>query len=193
MERFAGRFCAGETARTGAGWARSPRARPLNRPRVRTQEAGAFGHWVTPEGLKREFEGDDARAPPAVVAVHELGFAPDGTPFITMEHVPGAPARPRDRDGRLGLGVLRCHAARRVGLEAIHAAGVLHGDLNAVERAPSSRARAGSTRECPGRRLRLSAALDKDARGRGTAGSRRPRSHPRRAVEHLLRSLQPRL
>ena len=38
---------------------------------------------------------------PAVVAVYELGFAPDGTPYYTMEYVPGTPA-----DKALARGIL---------------------------------------------------------------------------------------
>ena len=45
-----------------------------------------------PDSLRREFELLTRLRHPAVVAVYELGFAPDGTPFYTMEYVPGVPA-----------------------------------------------------------------------------------------------------
>lgn len=81
-----------------------------------------------PDSLRREFELLTRLRHPAVVAVYELGFAPDGTPFYTMEYVPGVPA-----DQALGPGDWRalCFVAAQVshGLEALHALGVVHGDL----------------------------------------------------------------
>jgi transcriptional regulator with GAF, ATPase, and Fis domain/tetratricopeptide (TPR) repeat protein len=65
---------------------------------------------------------------PAVVRVFELGFAPDGRPFLTMEYVPGLPA---DRALRPGDRAAFAFAAVQLalGLEALHAAGIIHGDL----------------------------------------------------------------
>ena len=82
----------------------------------------------TPDALRREFELLARVRHPAVVGVLDLGFAPDGTTYYTMEYVPGV---------RADLGLPRgdwralCFAAAEVahGLEALHGAGVLHGDL----------------------------------------------------------------
>ena len=83
---------------------------------------------VAPGSLRHEFELLTRVRHPAVVTVHELGFAPDGTPYFTMEYVPGLPA-----DRALAAGDWRalCLVAAEAadGLEALHAAGVVHGDL----------------------------------------------------------------
>ena len=81
-----------------------------------------------PDALAREFEALTRVRHPEIVAVYELGFAPDGTPFYTMEYVPGLSA---DRALERGDWAALCFVAARVahGLEALHAAGVLHGDL----------------------------------------------------------------
>src|SRR5439155_25261490 len=65
---------------------------------------------------------------PAVVAVHELGFTRDGVPFYTMEYVPGLPAQEAVRAGEWAT---LCFVGARVahGIEALHVAGVVHGDL----------------------------------------------------------------
>ncbi len=79
-------------------------------------------------GLRTEFELLARVRHPAVVGVRELGFAPDGTAYYTMEYVPGVSA---DRGLRRGDWRALCFAAAEVahGLEALHDAGVLHGDL----------------------------------------------------------------
>src|SRR5881396_2544686 len=46
---------------------------------------------VAPNSLRTEFELLTRLRHPAIVAVHELGFAPDGAPFYTMEYIPGLP------------------------------------------------------------------------------------------------------
>ncbi len=78
--------------------------------------------------LRSEFETLSRIRHPAVVEVRELGFAPDGRPFLVMEYVPGLPA-----DRALGRGdwpALLWVAARVIhGLEALHAAGIAHGDV----------------------------------------------------------------
>ncbi len=81
-----------------------------------------------PDSLRREFELLTRLRHPSVVAVHEMGFAPDGTPFYTMEYVPGAPI---DRAIRPGDWAAIAFAAAEVthGLEALHGVGVVHGDL----------------------------------------------------------------
>ncbi|MGH7740505.1 MAG: serine/threonine-protein kinase, partial [Candidatus Eiseniibacteriota bacterium] len=65
---------------------------------------------------------------PAVVSVFELGFSSDGRPFFTMEYVPGLPAdRAIRREDRTAFAFAAVQLA--LGLEALHAAGVVHGDL----------------------------------------------------------------
>ncbi|MCC6651240.1 MAG: sigma 54-interacting transcriptional regulator [Candidatus Eisenbacteria bacterium] len=83
---------------------------------------------VAPDSLRREFELLARVRHPSVVGVQELGFAPDGAPYLTMEYVPGVPA---DRAGRDWDTEALCFVAANVaqGLEALHAAGVVHGDL----------------------------------------------------------------
>ena len=78
--------------------------------------------------LRREFEALTRVRHPAVVAVYELGFGPDGTPYYTMEYVPG---RPADLGLPRGDWAALCFVAAEVahGLEGLHAAGVTHGDL----------------------------------------------------------------
>ncbi|MEK7330669.1 MAG: serine/threonine-protein kinase, partial [Candidatus Eisenbacteria bacterium] len=80
------------------------------------------------ELTRREFEALTRLRHPAVVAVHELGFAPDGTPYYTMEYVPGLAAdRALARGDWPALFFVAAQVAH--GLEALHAAGVIHGDL----------------------------------------------------------------
>lgn len=78
--------------------------------------------------LQKEFESLAAIRHPAVVPVYERGTAPDGTPFITMEYVPGLAA---DRAVARGDWDALFFVAARVagGLEALHAAGIFHGDV----------------------------------------------------------------
>ena len=65
---------------------------------------------------------------PAVVSVFELGFSSEGRPFFTMEYVPGLPAdRAIRRDDREAFAFAAVQLA--LGLEALHAAGIVHGDL----------------------------------------------------------------
>jgi Nif-specific regulatory protein len=83
---------------------------------------------LAPDSLRREFELLARVRHPSVVAVHELGFAPDGSPYLTMEYVPGVSA---DLAERTWDTAALCFVAAQVaqGLEALHAAGVVHGDL----------------------------------------------------------------
>src|ERR1041385_2928933 len=80
------------------------------------------------ELLRREFQILTHVRHPAVVAVHDLGFGPDGLPFYTMEYMPGQAA-----DAALaGAGwaaVYETAARITVGLEALHSAGIAHGDI----------------------------------------------------------------
>ena len=83
---------------------------------------------VSPDAARREFEILSRIRHPAIVEVHELGLAADGTPYMTMEYVPGVAA---DRALARGDWATLLFVAARVaqGLEALHGAGVLHGDL----------------------------------------------------------------
>ncbi len=80
------------------------------------------------ELTRREFEALTRLRHPAVVAVHELGFAHDGSAYFTMEYVPGMAA---DRALARGDWPSFFFVAAQVaqGLEALHAAGVIHGDI----------------------------------------------------------------
>ncbi len=83
---------------------------------------------VAPNSLRKEFELLTRLRHPAVVSVLELGFAPDGTPFYTMEYIPGVSA---DQAVKQGDWASLCHLAAQItqGLEALHGAGIVHGDL----------------------------------------------------------------
>ncbi len=78
--------------------------------------------------LRAEFEALSAVRHPALVQVRELGFTPAGEPFLTMDFVPGLPA-----DGALTRGhwpsLYRMAARVTSALEALHAAGIVHGDV----------------------------------------------------------------
>src|SRR5262249_44667997 len=92
VERFAGRFALVRPLRPGGmGQVWLALDHPtrtecaLKRLEVRLPRAER-------DSLRREFEVLARVRHPAVVSVYELGFAPDGTPFYTMEVVPGRPA-----------------------------------------------------------------------------------------------------
>ncbi len=86
--------------------------------------AAASGHGT----LRAEFEALARVQHPSVVRVVELGFDFEGTPFLVMDYVPGWPADQVVRPG--DWNALAAVAARVAGgLEALHAAGVAHGDL----------------------------------------------------------------
>src|SRR5438093_11802276 len=74
---------------------------------------------VSPDAARREFEILSRIRHPAIVEVHELGLAADGTPYMTMEYVPGVAA-----DRALARGdwaTLLCLADRGVmSLEPLH-------------------------------------------------------------------------
>src|SRR5262245_28103634 len=48
--------------------------------------------FASPDSLRQEFDVLSRIRHPAVVGVLDLGFAPDGSAFYTMEYVPGVPA-----------------------------------------------------------------------------------------------------
>src|SRR5262245_52447321 len=127
------------------------------------------------DSLRREFEVLARVRHPAVVAVHELGFAPDGAPFYTMEVVPGRAAHDALAPGQWAE--LFSVAARvTAGLEALHAAGIVHGDVKPsnllVQPAPQPGAPPASVRLLD---FGLAALLDRDRQGhRGTLGYAAP-------------------
>ena len=78
--------------------------------------------------LRREFEALTRVRHPAVVAALELGLDEAGAPFYTMEYVPGRTAEAAIARGDWAA---LCFVGAEVahGLEALHPAGVVHGDL----------------------------------------------------------------
>ncbi len=127
IERFAGRFLL--LRRLGSGGmgevflARDTTTGlecALKRLHPREVELGPAG--------RHEFEALTRVRHPAVVAVYEVGVSPDGVPFYTMEYVPGLPAdralSPDDRPATYFVAARVAH-----GLEVLHAARVVHGDL----------------------------------------------------------------
>src|SRR5262245_7645457 len=83
---------------------------------------------VAPRVLRREFEALSRVRHPAVVAVYDGGFAPDGTPWLSMEYVPGLAAdRAVVRGDWRGAAVVAAEVLHA--LDALHAADVRHGDL----------------------------------------------------------------
>ena len=83
---------------------------------------------VAPDSLRTEFEILTRVRHPSIVAVHELGIAPDGTPFYTMEYVAGVHA---DQAVTPGDWRTLCLLAAQIaaGLEVLHGSGILHGDV----------------------------------------------------------------
>lgn len=78
--------------------------------------------------LKREFEVLTRLRHPAIVAVHEFGFSAEGRAWITMDYVPGRNADEAVR-GQGFDAVLEVAAQVVDGLESLHGAGFVHGDL----------------------------------------------------------------
>jgi hypothetical protein len=69
-------------------------------------------------------------AHPHVVAVHGAGVAPDGRPYLVMEHCPGPHLAERARRGELAVAdVLRVGVQLASALETAHRAGIVHGDV----------------------------------------------------------------
>ena len=125
-QAFAGRFVLMERLGQG-GRGEVFRARDLA-----TGKECALKRLRSPTGaldeLRNEFAGLTRLRHPSVVAVYELGTSPDGTPFYTMEFVPGAPADKAIRRGDWPALLTAGHEVAH-GLEALHSAGLLHGDL----------------------------------------------------------------
>jgi transcriptional regulator with GAF, ATPase, and Fis domain/tetratricopeptide (TPR) repeat protein len=128
MERFAGRFVLlRELGRGGMGTVHlaldvaGGRECALKRLHGRSPSTG-------PDPLRDEFDLLAHVRHPALVEVFELGTAADGTRYLTMEYVPG---RPADAVVQPGDWRALAYVATQVvgGLEALHAAGVVHGDI----------------------------------------------------------------
>src|SRR5436190_8244172 len=81
-----------------------------------------------PESARREFEAHARVRHPVLVTVFEFGVSPEGVPFCAMEYVPGVSA---ERAVARGDWAALCYVGARVarGLEALHRAGVVHGDI----------------------------------------------------------------
>src|SRR5438445_3797191 len=78
--------------------------------------------------LRREFEALTRLRHPTIVSVLELSAATDGTPYLVMEYVAGLPSNQAlARGDWSSLCVLGARVSE--GLNALHAAGVVHGDL----------------------------------------------------------------
>ena len=128
MERFAGRYALLRTLGSG-GMGTVHLALDLSAGRevaIKRLHAQASAH--APDTLRHEFDLLARVRHPAVVEVFELGQAPDGSLFYTMEYVPGPSSEQAIRPGEWRP--LSFVAAQVVsGLEALHAAGIVHGDL----------------------------------------------------------------
>ena len=83
---------------------------------------------LRPEDMEREFRALAKLRHPTVVSVYECGVAPDGRPFLTMEYVPGIPVDEALQHANWRR-IVQAGAEIAHGLEVLHAAGILHGDL----------------------------------------------------------------
>src|SRR5262249_9989065 len=83
---------------------------------------------IPAEHLKTEFSRLARIAHPNVVRVHEFGVAADGSPFFTMDYIDGLPLGESVSAGDLG-DVLPLLESAAAGLEAIHSAQLIHGDM----------------------------------------------------------------
>jgi hypothetical protein len=105
----------------------SPSGRPVA---VKIGHAGP----LSPEHRRRLTSGAGAvaalSAHPHIVGVHAAGVAPDGRPYVVMDHYPGPHLTERGRRGELAVAeVLRIGVQLASALETAHRAGILHGDL----------------------------------------------------------------
>lgn len=67
---------------------------------------------------------------PYIVTIHDAGVAPDGRPFIVMEHYPNPHFGTRAAGGRLGVAeVLRVAVQVAAAVETAHRARILHRDI----------------------------------------------------------------
>jgi len=69
-------------------------------------------------------------AHPYIVTIHDAGVAPDGRPYIVMEHYPQPHFGIRSRGGRLGVAeVLKLAVQIACAVETAHRASILHRDI----------------------------------------------------------------
>ncbi|MGN6696408.1 MAG: serine/threonine-protein kinase, partial [Aquihabitans sp.] len=69
-------------------------------------------------------------AHPYIVTIHDAGVAPDGRPFIVMEHYPQPHFGIRSRGGNLGLAeVLKVGVQIACAVETAHRANIIHRDI----------------------------------------------------------------
>jgi len=124
--------------------------------------------------LRAEFEALARVRHPAIVRVVEFGFDFEDSPFLVMEHVPGWPADQVVRPG--AWDALAIVASRIVaGLEALHAAGIVHGDLKPGNVLVGPLGDDGRPRDVRLVDFGLAALVERDAEGhRGTPGYTAP-------------------
>ncbi len=78
--------------------------------------------------LRREFKALAQLRHPVIVQVLDCAVSADGTPYLALEYVPGVPSdRAVDRGDWSSALSVGCRVVE--GLEALHDAGVIHGDL----------------------------------------------------------------
>src|SRR5215831_6497028 len=83
---------------------------------------------IPADHLKTEFSRLSRIDHPNVVRVHEFGVAAGGSPFFTMDFIDGLPLGESVSAGDLG-DVLPLLEGAAAGLEAIHSAQLIHGDM----------------------------------------------------------------
>jgi Nif-specific regulatory protein len=83
---------------------------------------------IPADHLKTEFSRLSRIAHPNVVGVHEFGMAADGSPYFTMDFIDGLPLGDSVSAGDLS-DVLPLLEGAAAGLEAIHSAQLIHGDV----------------------------------------------------------------
>jgi Nif-specific regulatory protein len=128
IERFAGRFALLQPLGTG-GMGEVFLARDLATGRECALKRIPRGlASPDPAALRREFAILAGIRHPDVVEFRDFGVSPDGRPWLTMEFVPGLPAdhalAPGDWASFYSVGA---HVLS--GLEALHGANIVHGDL----------------------------------------------------------------
>lgn len=101
------------------------------------------------ETMLRQFEAEadvmaQVSAHPYIVTIFGMGVAPDGRPFIEMEHYPNPHYGLRARDGGLSVEeVLRVGIQVSGAVETAHRAGILHRDIKPANILTSAYGRPG--------------------------------------------------
>ncbi|HKA24204.1 MAG TPA: protein kinase, partial [Candidatus Eisenbacteria bacterium] len=83
---------------------------------------------IPADHLKTEFSRLARISHPNVVRVHEFGLAADGSPYFTMDYIDGRPLTDSVSAGDLD-DVLPLLEGASAGLEAVHSAQLVHGDV----------------------------------------------------------------